>query len=251
MDESPDLPVGDALRAIEAELEEARADGDRERLIALYRRGVWIARRDPLLAGVQAYMACALGDLYAGAGDYRAAAEAYAKLAPRPTPFPLLSRLGLVLLAFDPPQAEYVLSLALRSLPTDDASDLRIHLEAGLVWAMALSGNVYEAVRLSRDVLSRLAGSAGGGLARTLMRGTLGMVLFYHGEREEAHPHLESARAGWGARGMEEGVLLMNRVLIGVPLEEVTTAWLPLVLRPLLDADAGAASSYFNTMRSG
>lgn len=251
MDEVPDLPIGDALRAIAAELEEARASGDRKRLIALYRRGAQIARRDPSLVDLQARMACALGDLCAKMGDYRAAAEAYAKLGPRPTPFPLLIRLGLTLLAFDPSQAGHVLSIALRALPADDTGDLRTHLEAGLIWALALDGSIYEAVRLSRDVLSRLGSSAGGGPARTLARGTLGMVLFYHGEQGEAYPHLESARAGWGARGVEEGVLLMNHVLIGVPREEATLAWLPLVLRPLLDADIGAAPPYFNAMRNG
>jgi hypothetical protein len=66
------------------------------------------------------------------------------------------------------------------------------------------------------------------------MRGVLGMVLFYDGDQEEAYPHLESARAGWGARGDQDGVVLLNQVMIGMPKTDITQAWLRLILTPLL-----------------
>jgi hypothetical protein len=60
------------------------------------------------------------------------------------------------------------------------------------------------------------------------------MVLFYSGEKDEAHPHLESARAGWGARDDKDGVMLMNKVLIEMPRQEITRNWLHLAMEPLL-----------------
>ncbi len=248
-DEARHLPAEGTLWAVEAALQVARLSGDREQLMALYRQGAEAARRDPTLADVQAYMACSLGDLHVAEGDYRAAAEAYSNFGPRPLPFSLLIRLGLALLAFDPVRSVRVLSIALRTLPTDTPTDWRTPLEAGLTWALALNGSLYEAVRLARNALSRLGNSASAGMARTLIRGTLGMALFYHGEAEEARPHLESARAGWSARGTEQGVALMNGVLIGIPSEQATLMWLPLVFGAL--PDASEELPYPNARRSG
>jgi hypothetical protein len=64
------------------------------------------------------------------------------------------------------------------------------------------------------------------------------MVLYYQGDQAAASTHLESARAGWGARGEEEGVMLINQVLIAMPRKEVTRSWLRMVMQPLLNEDA-------------
>lgn len=223
-----------ALQALETELERAHAAGDRALLAALYERGAEIAAQDPALAERQVCMAIALGDLYAAEGDYQAAASAYDRHAPQAAPPLLLVRLGLALLAHDPACAAQRLYEALQLVSPGYHEDLRVRLEAGLVWAMALGGSTYEAERYGREALAKLGDTSGLGAARTLMRGTLGMVLFYQGSEEEARPHLESARAGWEARGDMHGVLLMNRVLSGAPRQEITPVWLRVVLAPLL-----------------
>lgn len=222
------------LQALETELEQARAAGDRALLAALYERGAEIAAQNPALFDWQVRMAIALGDLYAAEGDYGAAASAYDRHAPQAAPPLLLARLGLALLASNPTRAGHVLYDALQVVSPGYREDLRVRLEAGLVWAMALGGSAYEAERYGRETLAKLGDTSGLGAARTLMRGTLGMVLFYQGSEEEARPHLESARAGWEARGDMHGVLLMNRVLSGAPRQEITPAWVRVVLAPLL-----------------
>jgi hypothetical protein len=228
--------VKNALPIIEMALSQALAAGERDRVAAIYRMGIDETALDPELALKQAEWAEGLGDTFAVAGNYAQAAETYSQLGPTVAPLTLLGKLGLVLLAVDPKRATNILERALTTLMLGDQDDLRWRVEAGLVWGMALVGRSYEAIRRCRDSLGKLSDTVGFGSARTLMRGVLGMVLFYEGDQEEAYPHLESARAGWGARGDQDGVLLLNQVMIGMPKTDITRAWLQLVLGPLLKA---------------
>lgn len=228
--------VRKALPIIEMALSQALAAGERDRVSAFYQMGIEVTAQDPELALKQAEWAEGLGDTYAAAGNYAQAAETYSRLGPTVAPLTLLGKLGLVLLAVDPKRATNILERALTTLLLGEQDDLRWRVEAGLVWGMALVGRSYEAIRHCRDALGKLSDTVGFGSARTLMRGVLGMVLFYEGDQEESYPHLESARAGWGARGDQDGVLLLNQVMIGMPKTEVTRAWLRLVLGPLLKA---------------
>jgi tetratricopeptide (TPR) repeat protein len=225
-----------SLPVIEMALSQALAASERDRVSALYRLGIGVTAQDPELALKQAEWAEGLGDAYAAAGDYVQAAETYSQLGPTVAPLTLLGKLGLVLLAVDPKRATNILERALTTLVLGDQEDLRWRVEAGLVWGMALVGRSYEAIRHCRDSLGKLGDTVGFGSARTLMRGVLGMVLFYEGDQEESYPHLESARAGWGARGDQDGVMLLNQVMIGMPKADVTHAWLRLALGPLLKA---------------
>ena len=175
-------------------------------------------------------MAEHVGDIHMADGEYNKAVEAYTRFSPTVTSVSLFSKLGLALLAVDPVRAANILARALAVIHLNEREDVRWILEASLCWALALSGNTYEAIRRSRDSLGRLGDTVGFGWARSLMRGMLGMILFYDGEVQEALPHLESARAGWGARGQQEGVLLVNQVLISLPKQDITRAWLKLVL---------------------
>ncbi len=224
-----------ALMVIDMGLAEARRNDDREQIIALYRRGARVASQDNALAAREAEMVEHLGDIYAAAGDFATAAQVYGNLSPKPTEsLELLGKLGLTLLAVDPTQSAQMLAQLLDGMPPDEDSDLRWRLEAGLVWAMALSGRTYDAVRYSRDSLAELSSTSGLGSARTLLRGTMGMALYYGGNEDEALSHIELARAGWGARGNQDGVMVMNQVLIGMPKQEITQGWLRLAVSPLL-----------------
>ncbi|MBN1312134.1 MAG: AAA family ATPase [Anaerolineae bacterium] len=225
-----------ALPVIEVALNQALSTGDRDRVFGLYQLGIEVTSRDPDLAVKQAEWAEGLGDAHAAAESYVKAAETYSQLGPTVAPLTLLGKLGLVLLAVDPQRATNILERALTTLMLTEQEDLRWRVEAGLVWGMALTGRSYEAIRHCRDALGKLGDTVGFGSARTLMRGVLGMVLFYDGDQEEAYPHLESARAGWGARGDQEGVVLLNQVMIGMPKTDITQAWLRLLLLPLLKA---------------
>jgi hypothetical protein len=234
------LKIGDverALTVIGMALTRARQAGDRRQVMALYRRGAEVAATLPAFAGEQTAMAEALGDLYAVEEDYEQAAWAYGELAPASAPAMLLGKLGLVLLAVDPARAASVLTRVSPAAPRAHPGDLYWRVEAGLVWALARSGHVYDAIRRSRDILGSLGETAGFGSARTLLRGTLGMALFYHDDPQEAQPHLESARAGWGARNEQEGIMLINQILIEVPIETITRQWMRFVLRPLIERD--------------
>ncbi|MBN1426733.1 MAG: AAA family ATPase [Anaerolineae bacterium] len=228
--------IGQALPVIEVALNQALSASDQDRVFHLYQLGIDVASRDPDMAIKQAEWAEGLGDAHAAAGRYVKAAETYSQLGPTVAPLTLLGKLGLVLLAVDPKRATNVLERALTTLMLNEQEDLRWRVEAGLVWGMALVGRSYEAIRHCRDSLGKLGDTVGFGSARTLMRGVLGMVLFYDGDQEEAYPHLESARAGWGARGDQDGVVLLNQVMIGMPKTDITQAWLRLILRPLLKA---------------
>jgi hypothetical protein len=208
---------------------------DREQLIALYRQAIDVTARDAKLVRRQAQFAETLGDMYAVAEEYDKAVEAYSELSPTVSPLSLLGKLGLALLIIDPDRAITVLSQVVPAVPHNYTNDMRWRLEAGLVWALSLAGRSYDAVRRSRDVLGTLSSTTGLGFARSLIRGVLGMTLFYVGDQMEAHPHLESARAGWGARGDQEGVLFINQVLIAMPKEDVTKNWVRLLLYPLID----------------
>lgn len=232
------LKIDDAkrgLEVIEMALAQARQSADRKLVMALYRRGARVAASDPKLIDRQIAMAEALGDIYAAAGDYRQAAQAYSDLAPTTSPPLMLAKLGLVLLDVDPRHAAKVLAQVSPAIPRDHAHDLYWRVEAGLVWALAQTGHLYDALRRSRDILGSLGQTAGFGAARTLLRGTLGMALFYYDDPEEAHTHLESARAGWGARGEQDGIMLVNQILIEVPQETITKIWLRFVLHPLVE----------------
>jgi tetratricopeptide (TPR) repeat protein len=226
---------GRALAVVDMALADARREGDRAQIMDLYRRGAEIARFDRSLNARQAEMAERLGDLYAAAGDYSAAARVYRELAPTESPLSVHVKLALVLVGAEPVQAARVLPDLLRLVPPGEQGDLHYRLQAAFVWALALSDQTYEASRFCRDALGQLRGTAGLGDSRTLLRGMLGMVMFYQGDQDEAATHLESARAGWGARGNQDGVLLMNQVLIGLPREQITPLWLRFILIPLLN----------------
>jgi tetratricopeptide (TPR) repeat protein len=226
-----------ALSVIDMALAEARRSLDRDRTLKLYRRGAEIARGYPELSAKQAELAEKLGDMYVAAGDYAAAAQVYRELSPPDSPYIIHSKLALSLIAVEPFMAVRTLPDVINTLPISENDDLRWRLEAGYVWALALSDQDYEALRRCRDVLSQMTNTAGLGDARALLRGMLGMVLHYQGEHEDAYTHLESARAGWGARGDQNAVLLINQVLIDMPADEITKSWLRLVMRPLLVHD--------------
>lgn len=224
-----------ALAVVEMAIDEADP-ADREKLLWLYRRGAEVAGRDGQFAAAQARLAEKLGDVHAGADDFVGAAVAYEDLAPLDRPPRLAGKLGLMLLVDDPLRAANTLSKLRGSLEPDDDHDLYWRLVAGLGWALALNGDDYRAVRAVRDALARLADYPGLGDARTLLLGMLGMIMHTLGDREDAAQHIESARAGWGARGNEDGVLLMNQVLIDTPTEQLTRLWLHFILPPLLTA---------------
>jgi predicted ATPase len=226
-----------ALHVLDLALVQAVKLRNREEAVGLYRRGIEVAGSDPKMVDRQARYAEALGDVYTASGEYGLAAQAY-ELNLSTIPLALLSKLGMVLLATNPARAVNVLMQVAPATSYSQSNDLRWRLEAGLVWGLAITGRAYEAVRRSRDVLGGLSDTAGFGNARTLMRGTLGMVLYYQGDQAAASTHLESARAGWSARGEQEGVLLINQVFIAVPKKEVTRSWLRMVMAPLLSKDA-------------
>lgn len=182
----------------------------------------------------QAATAIRAGDRLARAGDFAGAAQVYHELAPPEAPVQLAARLGLTLLAVDAEQAVAMLDRAARAAPPTETEDLYWRLEAGRGWGLALLDEDYEAVRLCRDTLARLRDRSGFGAARALLRGTLGMALYYQGSVEQALPHLDSARAGWEARGDESGVVLIDQVRVGMPRRAITPVWLHAAMARLL-----------------
>jgi len=224
-----------AVPALEIAAQRAMSVGDHEHAQALYQLGAQAAQLEPGMSDKQIEMAERLGDMHLINGDYEKAVEAYTENSPTMTSPSLFAKLGLALLAVDPARSANILSRALAILQIGEREDLRWMLEASLSWAMALAGNSYEAIRRSRDALGRLGDTVGFGWARSMMRGMLGMVLFYDGEVQEALPHLESAKAGWGARGQQEGVILMNQVLISLPKQDVTRLWLKMILPVIMN----------------
>jgi hypothetical protein len=231
------LRSGDARRAlpvIEIAINKVRASGERDRLAALYKMGIEAASADPTLGAKQIEMAEHLGDMVASTGDYAQAVDIYTRYSPPVTSPMVLGKLGLATLPSDAARAANVLSRAIAALGFGGDEDARWSLEASLCWALYLAGNTYEAIRRCRDALGKLGDTVGFGAARSLMRAMLGMILFYEGDLQEANPHLESARAGWGARGQQEGVLLVNQVLISMPKPEITRLWLKMIFAPLL-----------------
>jgi tetratricopeptide (TPR) repeat protein len=223
-----------AMSVIDMGLQRAQEAADQDEMIALYRAGLKIAASVPEMGAHQSELAEALGDVFAANGDYKQAAAAYRQIDTESSSLDQQGKLGLAMLAVNPMQATGLLLRLAGEIPLDYPNDLRWRIEAGLAWGLALVGRTYEAVRHSRDSLGTLSSTAGFGSARTLMRGTLGMALHYHGDQAEAAPHLESARAGYSARGDERGVMFINQILIGMPRADITQAWLDLVLRPLV-----------------
>ena len=227
------MKSGNAKRAIpvlEMAAQRAIAAGDPDQAQVLFELGAQAAQLEPGMSDKQIEMAEHLGDMHLTAGEYDQAVTAYTENSPTMTSPSLYSKLGLALLAVDMSRATNVLQRALALLQIGEREDLRWALEASLSWAMARSGNSYDAIRRSRDALGRLGDTVGFGWARSMMRGMLGMILFYDGEVQEALPHLESAKAGWSARGHQEGVMLVNQVLISLPADDVSKLWLKLVL---------------------
>ncbi len=230
------LKAGDtsrALAALDDAIAEARRRGNRYLLAALLERGASVARSDPAQGHRQAELAEASGDLHASSGDYEAAARAYEDLGPPDSPPSLRGKQGLALLASDPERAARVLAGVSNAISHDYPADLRWWLEAGHAWALALTGRHYDALRHSRDTLAQLGNAAGLGMARTLLRAMLGMVLYYQGEQSEALPHLSSARSGWDARGEQGGVMLVDQVLHNAPRQDITRVWVRLALAAL------------------
>jgi hypothetical protein len=227
-----------ALAVVEMAIDEADP-ADREKLLWLYRRGAEVAGRDGQFISAQVRLAERLGDVHAAANDYAGAAAAYEDLAPPDRPLRLSGKLGLTLLVGEPERATTTLSKLRGALAPDDDHELYWRVVAGLGWALALSGEDYRAVRVVRDGLARLSDYPGLGDERTLLLGMLGMIMHTLGDREDAVQHIESARAGWGARGNEDGVMLMNQVLIDTTPDQLTRLWLNFMLTPLLNpADA-------------
>nr|MBN1228723.1 hypothetical protein [Anaerolineae bacterium] len=230
--------LNQALDVIWMELREAQSAGNRARMAELFRLGASIAALDPDLSLHRARMAEGLGDMYAAAGDFSAAASAYRDLAPADMPPMLRGKLGLALLGVSPGRAQAVLQGVSESCSPETHPDLHWRAIAGQCWALALSGDTYRGLRVCRDSLAAMRHTSGLGESRTLLRAVLGMILYYAAEsdeeQQEAHTHLESARAGWGARGDEAGIVLMNQVLIGTDKERITAAWLQYLLGPLL-----------------
>jgi hypothetical protein len=232
--------VEQALAVIDRSLQKAQVDGSREQVIALYQEALNIMYEVPELADQRNTIAETLGDLHAATREYPLAALAYQHADLSGAGPVLLAKIGLAMLAVDPSQAIVFMQRTAPGIPLEYADDLRWRLEAGQAWGLALLGRTYDAVRKTRDALGTLSSSTGFGSARTMMRGALGMALYYHGDQAEAGPHLESARAGYGARGDDDGVLFINQVLIGMPREEITQLWLNLMLKPLVrQADQG------------
>lgn len=223
-----------AMSVLESALAEARLRGNLPGMIALYKEGLTVTAASTELAARQTQLAEELGDLFVTMGDYKQAATAYWEMDANESTPEQQGKLALSLLALNPQQAVGMLTNLAGTVPMDYPNDLRWRLEAGLTWAHALAGHTYDSVRQSRDALGILSGVAGFGSARTLLRAMLGMALYYHGDIAEAQPHLESARAGFGARGDEQGVMFVNQVLIGMPSGEITKFWLDLVLKPLV-----------------
>lgn len=219
-----------ALPVIDMAASRASAVNNRERLVMLYRLAINVAQERPELENRQIEFAEKLGDQYAASGDYEKAAEAYTKYTPSMVPENLYNKLGVVLLAVDPARANNVLSRALTIIQAGQHDDVRWAMEASMCWGLCLTNNHYDALRRCRDALGRLGDTVGFGSARSLMRAILGMVLYYSGEHQEALPHLESARAGWGARNFSAGVMLINQVLIGMPKPDITKVWLKVIL---------------------
>jgi hypothetical protein len=223
-----------AIPIIEMALAQARESGEKELLITLYRLGIKVTEHSTQLRMKQIDMAEGLGDLFAAHGEYEQAVEVYTQRTPSVASTSLIAKLSLVLLAVDPARAVTSLTRSVSLLNKPEHSELYWRVEAALAWALALNGQSYDAIRRCRDGLSRTGETMGLGLPRTLLRGVLGMILFYDGDEVEAHPHLESARASWGARGEEEGVMLINQILIKMPKTEITRAWLRVLLKPVL-----------------
>lgn len=222
------------LEVIEEGLSYAYQSGDRMGVMQLLESGIPLAASDHTLHKRQAALVEKLGDLYAVDGDYETAARVYREMGPSISSMSLLTKLGLVQLPSDPERATHTLAQIASLIPQNHPEDLRWYAESGLVMAYGLMGQTYQAVRRSRDTLASLGDTMGFGTARTLLRGTLGIVLFMNNEREDALAHLESARAGWGARGLQEGVLLINQVIIESPRDEITRNWLKMTLKPML-----------------
>lgn len=223
-----------AVSVIETALNKARKSADAEHMIALYKEALKVTANLPDLGERHAQLAERLGDLLATSGDYTQAAAAYWQADPEHSTLEQRAKLAMALLALNPQQAVGLMSRLAGDVPPDYPNDLRWRLEAGIAWGHALLNRTYDAVRHSRDVLSTLSNMTGFGTARTLMRGMLGMSLYYHGETSEATPHLESARAGFGARADDQGVMFVNQVLLGMERAEITRYWLDLVLKPLV-----------------
>jgi len=223
-----------ALALVEEALAGAYHERNRTGAVELLKIGMEAAAGSQELFAQQMQLAEALGDIFAVEGDYRAAAQVYREMGPRLSGAIMLSKLGMAQLTFDTTAALRTLTTILPLIPPDHPQDLRWYVEASLAWAYLLDGQGYLGLRHIRDALAQIGPLAGYGSARALLRGMLGMILNAQGEQAEARPHLESARAGWGARHAEDGVVLMNRVLLGIPTDEITRGWVALALRPFL-----------------
>ncbi|NDJ55163.1 MAG: AAA family ATPase [Chloroflexi bacterium] len=232
------------LDVVASQVRNAQTDSedDQTRLTQLYERAIQLIDNNVDYRKHQAAYAEALGDIYTSREEYGLAVRAYSDYSPTISSTTLLSKLGLVLLAIDPSRAITVLERTIPATRPYEDRDLRWRLEAGIIWGLSLTGHHYAAIRRSRDLLGELGSTVSLGAARTLIRGTMGMALYYQGEREEASVHLESARAGWGARDYHEGVVFINQVLIDTPLRDITRLWLRMVLRPLLEQPIRTAS---------
>lgn len=223
-----------ALAAIDLGIAQAQREGDEAMQAILEQQALTITASDPDLSERRNHIAETLGDQVATQGDYAQAALAYQQADSTSASAMLLAKCAMTMLAVDAGQAVSLIARLAPGIPLEDHHDLRWRLEAAQSWGLALQGRTYDAIRHSRNSLATLSTVSGLGSARTLTRGILGMALYYHGDEEEARPHLESSRAGYDARGDAQGVTFLDQILSGMPREAITHAWLDLVLRPLL-----------------
>jgi tetratricopeptide (TPR) repeat protein len=223
-----------ALSALNLGIAQAKREGDEATAEILEQQALKISANTPELSEHRNEIAESLGDQFAAQGEYEQAARSYQQ-ADRESASTLLRAKGAITaLAVDASQAVSLIARLTPGIPLETDHDLRWRLEAAQSWGLALQGRTYDAIRHSRNALATLSTLSGLGSARTLTRGILGMALYYHGDEEEARPHLESSRGGYAARGDEDGVTFLDQVLSGMPRESITHAWLDLVLRPLL-----------------
>ena len=223
-----------AMWVVDNALKNVRQEGDLNDRMRLYLLGLRTAKEDPLLAPRIVGMAEILGDTYAALGDYEGAARSYREGITDMTPDSLQGKAALTMLSLYPAQAANLLMRAATTIPQDAPHDLHWLVRAGMVWAFALTERGYEAMRRGRDALSDLGRLGGLGEIRSLVRGTLGMAMYYSDDKDEAIAHLESARGGYGARNNQDGVMFVNQVLLDVPKTEITRAWLKLVMNPIV-----------------
>lgn len=223
-----------ALDALGLAIEEAALQHNLEARRDLLKNAVELSATSATLRSQHLQFAEQLGDLYTAQDDYQQAALAYSEPGISGMPMHISCKLGLVLTSVEPSRAVTILKRAVKQIPTRFPEDLKWRGVAGLVWALLLTNQPYEALREGRNALATLNQLSGYGEAITLLRATLGMVHQFNGELVEAGLHYESAKGAWLARDNDTGLALLSRLQAKAPRDEITRLWLRLVLHPVL-----------------